>query len=91
MPRRTDKQHEQSGSAPADESQPAARVIPFPTRKISTGQHSDRRLQLSHVEKRRIVSEKLYEMFMSALEDRPVNRDLVEELYKTFLKKRKQG
>lgn len=90
MPGRRDKQRERAASASADNSQPTARVIPFPTRKISTAQHSARRQQVGLAEKRRIISEKLYEMFMSALDDGPVNRDLVEELYKTFLK-RKQG
>ena len=74
----------------AKETQPPARVIKFPIRTPSTPQQGERQ-GLEPLDKRGIVSEKLYEMFMSALDDEPVNRDLVEELYKTFLKKRKQN
>ncbi len=73
----------------AEESQPPARVIKFPTKKRSTS--GKERQQLDPSEKRRIVSEKLYEMFLSALDDEPVNRDLVEDLYRVFLRKRKQS
>jgi len=52
---------------------------------------SERRPELRPDEKRRIVSDKLYEMFMSALQDRPINLKLVEKLYIVFLESRKQG
>jgi tetratricopeptide (TPR) repeat protein len=72
-------------------SQPPARVIKFPTRTPSMPQQSERRQGLDASEKRRIVSDKLYEMFMSALQDRPINLKLVEKLYIVFLEGRKQG
>ena len=72
-------------------SQPLARVIKFPTRTSSMPQQSERRQGLDASEKRRIVADKLYEMFMSALEDRPINLKLVEKLYIVFLDSRKQG
>jgi tetratricopeptide (TPR) repeat protein len=82
-------------TARAEESQPPARIIKFPTRfpirTPSTSEQNERGRELEPFDKRRIVSEKLYEMFLSALDDGPVNRDLVEELYKTFLKKQKQS
>jgi hypothetical protein len=82
-------------TARAEESQPPARIIKFPTRfpirTSSTSEQNDRGQELEPFDKRRIVSEKLYEMFLSALDDGPVNRDLVEELYKTYLKKQKRS
>jgi hypothetical protein len=72
-------------------SQPLARVIKFPTRTPSMPQQSERRQGLGASEKQRIVSDKLYEMFMSALQDRPINLKLVEKLYIVFLESRKQG
>lgn len=76
-------------TARAEEPHPPARIIKFPTKKRSTS--GQIRQQLDPFEKRRIVSEKLYEMFMSALDDEPINRDLVEDLYRVFLRKRKQS
>jgi hypothetical protein len=73
----------------AAETQPPARVIEFPSRTTMTEQNDKDELGLS--EKRRIVADELYEMFMAALEDSPVDSDLVEELYRVFLKKRKKG
>ena len=78
-------------TARAEKSQPPARVIKFPIRTPSTPEQNERRQGLEPLDNRRIVSEKLYEMFLSALDDEPVNRDLVEDLYRVFLRKRKQG
>lgn len=47
--------------------------------------------QLDPSEKRRFVADRLYEMFMANLEDRPIDLELVEKLYKVFLEKRKKG
>jgi hypothetical protein len=90
MPRRSNKQRKPV-SARAEESQPTARVILFPARIISTREQNDRRQGLEPFDKQRIVSEKLYEMFISSLKGGPVNPDLVEELYRVFLQKRKQS
>jgi hypothetical protein len=72
-------------------SQSLARVIKFPTRTLSMPEQSNRRQELDPDEKQRIVSDRLYEMFMSALQDRPTNLKLVEKLYIVFLESRKQG
>jgi hypothetical protein len=76
-------------AALAAETQSPARVIEFPSRTTMTEQNDKDELGLS--EKRRIVADELYEMFMAALEDAPVDGELVEELYRVFLKKRKKG
>jgi tetratricopeptide (TPR) repeat protein len=77
-------------TARAEKWQPPARVIKFPIRSPLTSEQNEGQ-GLETFDKRRIVSDKLYEMFMSALDDKHVNRDLVDELYRVFLRKRKQS
>ena len=77
-------------TAPKLQSQPPARIIKFPARTPLALEQNDGTPELEPFDKRRMVSEKLYEMFLSALDGAAVNRDLVEELYKVFLRKRKQ-
>jgi tetratricopeptide (TPR) repeat protein len=81
---------ESAMTVPEGQSQPLARIIKFPARTPSTSELNQRSEELELLDKRRIVSEKLYEMFLSALDGAAVNRELVEELYKVFLRKRKQ-
>ena len=66
-----------------------ARVIDFPSRTTMSEQNDKDELGLN--EKRRIVADELYEMFMATLEDAPVDTELVDELYRVFLKKRKKA
>ena len=66
-----------------------ARVIDFPSRTTMSEQNDKDELGLN--EKRRIVADELYEMFMATLEDAPIDNELVDELYRVFLKKRKKG
>jgi hypothetical protein len=79
---------ESAMTAPEGQSQPRARILKFPARTPSTSELNQRSEEMEPVDKGRIVSEKLYEMFLSALDGAVVNRELVEELYKVFLKKR---
>jgi YD repeat-containing protein len=62
----------------------------FASRTSSMPEQNDKE-QLDPSEKRRFVTDKLYEMFMANLEDRPIDLELVEKLYKVFLEKRKKG
>lgn len=88
LPRRP---RETAMTPPEGQSQPVARIIKFPIRSPSSSELNQRSEELEPFDKRRIVSEKLYEMFLSAIDDAPLNRELVEELYKTFLRKRKRN
>jgi len=78
--------------APASpaESQPPARVIKFPTRTPSMSEQNDKE-QLDPTQKRRLVADKLYEMFMASLEDGPIDVELVEKLWNVYLESRKKA
>jgi hypothetical protein len=78
--------------APAStaESQPPARVIKFPSRTPSMSEENDKE-QLDPSQKRRLVADKLYEMFMASLEDRPIDVELVEKLWDVYLESRKKA
>ena len=71
--------------APSRKSQALARVIEFPSRAAASIRQQEDELGLS--EKGRIVADELYEMFMATLQHRPVDSELVHELYKVFVKK----
>lgn len=68
--------------------QPLARVIEFPLKKATSDRQDEDELGLS--EKGRIVADELYEMFMATLQHRPVDSELVHELYEVFVKKWKK-
>ena len=78
--------------APASptEPQPPARVIKFPSRIPSMSEQNDKE-QLDPSQKRRLVADKLYEMFMASLEDRPIDVELVEKLWNVYLESRKKA
>ena len=78
--------------APASpaESQPPARVIKFPSRTPSMSEENDKE-QLDPSQKRRLVADKLYEMFMASLEDGPIDVELVEKLWNVYLESRKKA
>ena len=75
---------------PTAESQPPARVIKFPSRTPSMSEQNDKE-QLEPIQKRRLVADKLYEMFMASLEDGPIDVELVEKLWNVYLESRKQA
>lgn len=80
-----------SATAPAHESQTPARVIKFPPRTSSTPERNEGKRQSEAYEKRRIMLDKLYDMFLSALQESPIDSKLVEKLYGVFLENRKQS
>ena len=47
--------------------------------------------QLDPSQKRRLVADKLYEMFMASLEDGPIDVELVEKLWNVYLESRKKA
>ena len=75
---------------PTAESQPPARVIKFPSRTPSMSEQNDKE-QLDPSQKRRLVADKLYEMFMASLEDGPIDVELVEKLWNVYLESRKKA
>jgi len=83
------RSRESAMTTPDGQSRPVARIIKFPARTQSKSVLNQRSEEMDPLDKGRIVSEKLYEMFLSALDGAAVNRELVDELYKVFLRKRK--
>jgi len=81
---------ESPATALPTESQPLARVIKFPSRTPSMSEQNDKE-QLDLNQKRRLVADKLYEMFMASLEDRPIDAELVEKLWNVYLESRKKA
>ena len=75
---------------PTAESHPPARVIKFPSRIPSMSEQNDKE-QLDPSQKRRLVADKLYEMFMASLEDGPIDVELVEKLWNVYLESRKKA
>jgi hypothetical protein len=76
--------------APPTESHQPARVIKFPSRIPSMSEQNDKE-QLDASQKRRLVADKLYEMFMASLEDEPIDVELVEKLWNVYLESRKKA
>jgi hypothetical protein len=74
----------------SNNSQSFARVIKFPSRTSPMPEENGQD-QSSLGNKRRFVADKLYEMLMATLEDESIDADLVEEIYRIFLKKAKEG
>jgi len=72
------------------ESQPPARIIKFPSRTPSMSEENDKE-HLDPSQKRRLVADKLYEMFMASLEDGPIDVELVEKLWNVYLENRKKA
>jgi hypothetical protein len=65
--------------------QTSARIIKFPSGGLSRLAGDDNKGQLDRTEKRQILLDKLYDMFVAALRESPINFKLVEKLYGVFL------
>jgi len=84
--------HMPAGTIQENESGNSARIIKFPSMKItSQGMAKTKSDALGTEERYRIMLERLYGMFLSAIRKNPLDSELVEKLYGVFAERGKGG